>query len=324
MIKKISLQLTVAAAFVAMSATSPAAFATDELEVNDIPSKAQLVKQDTKGNIVIDGAVGQRDPMLTAIFDVDIYVFEAHDGDVVTIDIDNGKKPSTSTERSVDAIVGLFGPGPAFTRLGFNDQSPLATLDEGSISKNDPYLDKIRLNKGDGKYYVAVTSFASFREFRDGIRLSTATDQAGSNGSYRLIVSGLQPSAPPVQVINIDVRPGSTDAAPYNPKAKGNIPVALLSSPALPGSPAFDAMKVKVDRESLTFGATGTEKSLQRCGKDGTDVNGDGLLDLVCHFDNSAVNFDVDHTMGKVMGTTETGELFEGTGLLKIVPMRKE
>lgn len=322
MIKKSNLRLTVAAAFVAMSAASPAAFAIDEMEVNDISSKAQLVKQDTNGNIAIDGVVGLRDPMLTALFDVDIYVFEAHDGDVVTIDIDNGKKPSTSTERSVDAIVGLFGPGPAFTRLGFNDQSPLATLDEGSISKNDPYLDKIRLNKGDGKYYVAVTSFSNFREFRDGIRLSTATDQPGSNGSYRLIISGLQPSAPLVQVINIDVRPGSTAPASYNPKAKGTIPVALLSSPATPSSPAFDALNVH--RESLTFGATGTEKSLQRCNKDGTDVNADGLLDLVCHFDNTLVGFDVDHSMGKVMGETEAGQPFEGTGLLKVVPMRKE
>ena len=37
---------------------------------------------------------------------------------------------------------------------------------------------------------------------------------------------------------------------------------------------------------SLTFGHSGDEKSLAFCDPGGQDVNGDGLPDLVCHFDN--------------------------------------
>lgn len=313
MFKKSYIRYAVAAAFVASALASNSAFAVDEMEPNSPIAAAQRVEVGAGGSIEIHGSIGVTTATATRINDVDFYSFEGREGDVVTIDIDNGKKPSTSTERSVDTIVGLFGPGPLFKKLAESDKSTLAAPDPGSLDlMSDGYIEPFHL-PATGVYTVGVTAWSSGRQFRDGGVLSTASAVPTTNGSYILIISGLKP---PVQIVNIEIRPGSTDAAPFNAKARGNIPVALLSSAE------FDALKV--DRDSLSFGATGSERSLQRCNKDGTDVDGDGRLDLVCHFDNQLVGFGVDHAMGKMTGKTDAGQLFEGSGLLKIVPMRQE
>lgn len=315
MFKKSYVRCAIAAGIAVGAFGTQSALAADEMELNDQISRAQVIDV-RSGSVVVNGSIGVTAPTQKAIYDVDFYAFTAHDGDVVTIDIDGGWKIGTTTERSVDTVIALYGPDLRKIADGDNTLEP---FDEGTVAKWDAYIDKYKLNKGDGTYYVAVTSWASGRAFRDGgVVASNVNRDPGTNGRYSLAIS----FAASVQVINIDIRPGSTDLAPFNPKSKGNMPVALLSSAATPSSPAFDALGV--DRDSLTFGATGTEKSLKRCNKEGTDVNGDGLLDLVCHFDNTLVNFDVDHSMGKVMGKTGAGQQFEGTGMLKVVPMRKE
>ena len=56
------------------------------------------------------------------------------------------------------------------------------------------------------------------------------------NGSYKLIISGVTPPEL-VQYMNIDIKPGGDEEARINPKAKGNIPVALLSQAATRTSP---------------------------------------------------------------------------------------
>jgi hypothetical protein len=101
-----------------------------------------------------------------------------------------------------------------------------------------------------------------------------------------------------------------------NPKSKGNFPVAILSSAA------FDALKV--DNYSLTFGKTGDEKTYVGCHKHGIDVNADGLLDRVCHFDNEAGGWEVDDVEGIMKGKTADGTKFEGRGRLKVVPKHRD
>jgi hypothetical protein len=116
--------------------------------------------------------------------------------------------------------------------------------------------------------------------------------------------------------VNIDVKPGNDDNwAPINPKSRGKIPVALLSS----GS--FDAMAVDIN--TLTFGASGDEDSLSHCNKRGKDVNGDGMLDRLCHFHNQKAGFGNESLEGIVRGRTIMGTVFEGHGFLKVVPGKK-
>ena len=93
-----------------------------------------------------------------------------------------------------------------------------------------------------------------------------------------------------------------------------------LQDPGRPDDAEFDARAV--DPESLTFGASGNEASLTRCNLSGEDVNGDGRVDVVCHFENQAAGFARGNLEGILKGRTAAGRLFEGRGLLKVVPAK--
>jgi hypothetical protein len=111
----------------------------------------------------------------------------------------------------------------------------------------------------------------------------------------------------------IMIKPSAPAPAPINPRSPGETPVAVLSSPA------FDAT-TQVDRTSLTFGRTGNEKSLLRCDPGGLDVNGDGLLDLVCHFSNPLEAFKSADTKAYLRGSTILGLGFLGWEAIRTVP----
>ena len=112
--------------------------------------------------------------------------------------------------------------------------------------------------------------------------------------------------------VTIDIKPGE-DPPSINPKSKGKIRVAILSSST------FDAT-TQVDTTSLTFGHTGDEQSLAFCNPHGRDVNGDGLLDLVCHFYKQKTGFQTGDTVGVLKGKTVTGTPIKGTDSIRIVP----
>lgn len=112
--------------------------------------------------------------------------------------------------------------------------------------------------------------------------------------------------------VDTDIKPGS-DPNSINPNSKGKIPVAILSTED------FDAT-TEVDRESLTFGRTGDEDSLAKCTKSTEDVNGDGLDDLVCHFNTQDTGFEQGNTEGILKGLTNDGIPIEGSDSVRIVP----
>jgi hypothetical protein len=120
-----------------------------------------------------------------------------------------------------------------------------------------------------------------------------------------------EPPLAPCYKENIDIKPGS-DPNSINTKSRGVIPVAILSSDT------FFAPDV-VDPDTLTFGKTGDEESLFRCGKAGEDANGDGLLDLVCHFKTHLTEFSVGDEYGYLKGYTTDGDFFWAKDLVNIV-----
>jgi hypothetical protein len=124
-----------------------------------------------------------------------------------------------------------------------------------------------------------------------------------------------QPSL--VKYVPIEVRHWRKDESGLE-KRKGRDPivVAILS--------ASDFEPMTVDGNSLTFGSTGTEPSLFRCGKSRKDINRDGRSDLVCYFKPDIANFKVGDINGVLNGKTKTGQKISGTAALKIMSMPKE
>jgi hypothetical protein len=300
MTKKNAVHCAVAVAFITASTAANLAFAIDEAEPNNSITSPQAL-QITSGSVEVSGVIGTFSKTTPAIDDVDFYSFEAGAGSVVNIDIDGGAKSASAPTRSVDTVVAVFDSHLKIIRQV--DDLPLTKpIDAGSISRADSYLENVVLPYS-GRYIVGVTTFG--RKFKDGGALES--NVVRTNGSYTMIISGILPA---VQQISIQIKPGSGEEAPVNPRSKGSIPVALMSSAD------FDALKV--DHASVTFGVNGDERSLARCNKEGEDINGDGKLDLVCHFDNQAAAFEPGDFEGIVKGRSDKG-LFEGRGYVRIV-----
>lgn len=104
--------------------------------------------------------------------------------------------------------------------------------------------------------------------------------------------------------VDIEIKPGGADVPVINIDSQGGIPVAILSTSSL-DAPA------DIDIASLTFGRTGDEKSLAFCGVE--DVNGDGLPDLICHFNTALSNFQLGDTSGILKGETVMKNRIRGT-----------
>jgi hypothetical protein len=113
--------------------------------------------------------------------------------------------------------------------------------------------------------------------------------------------------------VSIEIEPGSNSTS-INPKKNGKIPVAILSTND------FNAPS-KLDPNSLTFGRIGDEKSLAFC-SGATDVNGDALPDLVCHFKTQDAGFKCGDTSGILMGKTKDGTPIKGSGSVSIAPCK--
>jgi hypothetical protein len=314
--KKQGIRIAVAAAFLAASVASGFALAVNEAEPNypiaGTPpnGSAQKLTMGSDGSVTVYGVMGSA---TGATFpDVDFYTFEAWKGNVLTIDIDDGIKPSGSGLRSVDTTLAILGlVSQNYPKLRENLDMVKGTQDCTVTNCHwDAYIKDFVVPE-DGWYTVGVTGHPrvvlSGGFFRDG-------SSAPSNGSYTLIISGVVPAE---QNIVIDIKPGNKQETKINPKAKGVVPVALLSSET------FDALKV--DQSSLTFGATGDENTLAHCQKEGKDVNGDGRPDLVCHFnvDSERSGFDESVVEGVAKGKGADGKRFKGHGHLKVFGAEK-
>ena len=252
------------------------------------------------GGAVVDGVIGNLSG--AAVQDLDFFTFSGQEGDVVTVDIDGGMGGA----RNVDTILGVFGLGGQLLRTNDDGGYP---LDPGSTHAYDSRITNFKL-PATGSYTVGVSSYP--RRFVNGGTVSSSTLGANANGDYQLLISGV---TVPVLQISIDIKPGSGDVAPINPKSRGKIPVALLG--------ANDFLVGDVDLDSLTFGHSGNEASLSKCG-DKTDVNGDVWPDLVCHFENQAAEFVSSDDEAILKGKLGDGRMFEGRGWLKVVPVKAQ
>ncbi len=295
---KKKLVTALSSAFAALAVAGNAAAApVAEVESNHPLSSAQQLSITSADGVGVDANLGV---LGTSTEDLDFYSFNAKEGDVVTLDIDGG----WGGEGSIDTVIAVFDADTG-RLLRMNDDA--WPIDAGSGASLDSRVDNFAV-PATGRYVVGVSSYP--RYFRDG-----GVTYAGRavSGDYDLVVTGVSPEEASSLSIVIDIKPGSGEYSPINPKSKGKVPVALITS----GD--FDA--TQVDPTSVTFGATGTEASATKCRTQ--DVDSDGNLDMLCHFNNQDAKFTYESLEGIVMGNlTEDagGTAFEGRGLLKVVP----
>lgn len=111
-----------------------------------------------------------------------------------------------------------------------------------------------------------------------------------------------------VTQVSIDIKPGSFPNS-INPKSKGVIPVAILTTDT------FDA--TTVDPLSVKFGPNGATEAHGRGHTE--DVNGDGKLDMVLHFNTQKTGIQCGDTSASLTGKTVEDQDIEGSDSIQTV-----
>jgi hypothetical protein len=280
------------------------AAAITEVEPNDTISSAQPIAVPPEG-LSISAVIGKIGAGYTT--DVDFFAFTGTQGDTPSINIVGAMKPdATGICNGFSSIIALYDTAGNLLAQG-EANCPVADASLGNVTLS-----------ANGTYVVAVSGYP---HYWDQGAVALNIDMPSPGGDYQLVISGvkdLTPKPASTKHVPIEVRHWRDEERDLE-RRKGMDPITV----AILSMQDFDAMTV--DPKSLTFGATGDEKSLFRCRKEGKDINRDGLLDMVCYFKPDVANFQIGHLNGILKGKTKTGQQIDGTAALKIysVPTEK-
>ena len=108
--------------------------------------------------------------------------------------------------------------------------------------------------------------------------------------------------------VSLDIKPGSSENS-VNPNSRGRIPVTILTTET------FDASTV--DPTSVRFGSTGTEAAPVHWALE--DVDGDGDLDLILHFNTQETGILCGDTSASLTGETFSGQAIGGSDAITTV-----
>lgn len=111
----------------------------------------------------------------------------------------------------------------------------------------------------------------------------------------------------PVPIL-IDIKPATLPNS-INPRSKGKIPVAILTTPS------FDA--TAVDPTTILFGATGVETGPVHFAME--DVDGDGDIDMVLHFVTQDTGITCGDTSASLTGMIFSGLRVKGSDTIETV-----
>ncbi len=119
--------------------------------------------------------------------------------------------------------------------------------------------------------------------------------------------------------VEIDIRPGS-DRNRVNPKSRGVIPVAILSTRLADGD-ATDFDATQVDETTLRFGPG--EVGIAHRQAHVADVDGDGDRDLLLHFRTRGAGIACGDTEATLKGGTFDGMPITGAGAVDVVGCKR-
>ena len=143
------------------------------------------------------------------------------------------------------------------------------------------------------------------------VNATTNTDSGAYQAGGLSLVTGFETV---IQAV-VDVKPGS-DPSAVNPRSRGVIPLALLSTQTASGDPlTFDATTVAP--LTVRFGPDGASEAHGRGHVE--DADGDGDLDLVLHFRTRDTGIQCGDTEAPLTGQTFDGHLLDTSGALQTV-----
>ena len=213
---------------------------------------------------------------------------------VVPIDLEVTAEPDPACVDEDVTISGTYNTNPLFDPFeAYDTWVVLRVWAPGDVPGVDPPIVDETIPKGTG-----VTESPASVDFSFSYSF-TASEEGTYN--YEVIAWTSSPMTDQSIIVagtieaeicrEIDIKPGS-DPNSINPKSKGVIPVAILTTDL-----GFDA--ATVDPTSVTFGPTGTEASPVKWAME--DVDGDGDVDMILHFKAQDCGFSAGDETGTLM-----------------------
>jgi len=139
-------------------------------------------------------------------------------------------------------------------------------------------------------------------------QLGNTAEHIGPRPDLRQAIAQLKGIAVEVP---LDIKPGGFPN-PINPRSKGVIPVAILTTET------FNA--TTVNPITVRFGATGTEAAPVHSALE--DVDGDGNIDMILHFKTQATGIQCGKTFASLTGQTFDGREVKGSDSIVTVGCR--
>ncbi len=190
----------------------------------------------------------------------------------------------------------------------------LAVAPNGDVYVADSGNNRIQKFDSEGNFLWELSSgpeFGSF-DYPTGVKLDSQGKMYVTDaGNYRIVIFD---SAEQTITVMIDIKPGSYPNS-INLGSQGTVPVAILSSDT------FDASTVVVDDTLMLQGSSIRERGKAKYQAAMEDVNGDGLLDLVVHFDTTQLALTAGDVEAMLTGHTIDGKQIEGVDTVRIVPV---
>jgi len=190
------------------------------------------------------------------------------------------------------------------------------------LSQSNSHLDTLNLifpapgNDGSLAGYTGGVICSNLYSVCPGVESSFFDGQMHSYYGEDLVYVGSISKAGHVPSVRISIKPHGEGPALIDPRSHSLSTIAIISTGQ------FDAV-TDVDTTSLTFGPTGLEQSITSCNKDGRDVNGDRVPDLICHFNPRLTQFLPSESLGILVGKTTQGTPIVGFERVAVMPMGK-